>query len=79
MAKGDRRYYRRITELLGVEPQEILCVGDDPLGDCRLPSDLGWRAVLLDRQGRHAETRAGQIATVRTLEGLIDLLPTIPK
>lgn len=74
-AKGDRRYYRRITERLSVEPQEILCVGDDPVGDCLVPGQIGWQPVLLDRQGRHAETRVGQIATVRTLEGLRGLLP----
>lgn len=48
-AKGHPRFYARITELLGVRPAEILCVGDDPLCDLELPHEAGWRAVLLDR------------------------------
>lgn len=49
IAKGDRRFYERIGEKLGVAPNEILCVGDDPLGDCELPAETGWRPVLLER------------------------------
>ena len=70
LAKGDRRFYRRITEQLGVQPSEVMCVGDDPVGDCLIPGELGWQPVLLDRHARHAETRAGQIATIRTLAEL---------
>lgn len=53
LPKGDRRYYERITGRLGVAPGEILCVGDDPMCDCELPAEAGWRPVLLDRRGRH--------------------------
>ena len=70
MAKGDRRFYQRITEKLGVSPDRILCVGDDPIGDCRIPSEVGWQAVLLDRHGRHPDVQVGQIATVKSLSEL---------
>jgi FMN phosphatase YigB (HAD superfamily) len=67
MAKGDRRFYRRITEHLGVAAEEILCIGDDPIGDCLIPAEVGWRAVLLDRHGGLTAARANQTATIRTL------------
>jgi phosphoglycolate phosphatase-like HAD superfamily hydrolase len=67
VAKGDRRFYQRITERLCVDPEQILCVGDDPIGDCQLPSELGWQSVLLDRTGRHADVQVGQITTIASL------------
>ena len=67
VAKGDRRFYQRITERLCVDPEQILCVGDDPIGDCKLPSELGWQSVLLDRTGRHADVQVGQITTIASL------------
>jgi len=72
--KGDPRYYRAITEKLGVAPNEILCVGDDPIGDCLIPGELGWRPILLDRTARHAGTQFGQLATIRSLTELPDVL-----
>ncbi len=70
LPKGHRRFYDRITENLGVDPGEILCVGDDPIGDCRLPVEAGWHAVLLDRTGRHGDGQFGQIATIASLAEL---------
>ncbi|MFH1417811.1 MAG: HAD family hydrolase [Planctomycetota bacterium] len=70
VAKGDRRFYRRITERLGVRPDRILCVGDTPIADVRLPVECGWQAVLLDRDGKLADIRAGQRGTVATLSEL---------
>lgn len=48
-AKGHPAFYRRITELLGVAPNEILAVGDDSICDVELPRELGWEALLLNR------------------------------
>lgn len=70
MAKGDPRFYRRITEKLGVKPEAILSVGDDPISDVVLPSEAGWRPILLDRMKRHAKTQVGQIATIASLAEL---------
>ncbi len=68
LAKGGGRYYERITERLGVLPDEILCVGDDPLCDCELPAEAGWRPVLLDRRERHKqEERWPRIITLDEL------------
>lgn len=50
-AKGHPAFYRRVTELLGVRPDEILCVGDDPICDVLLPQASGWQAVWLRRPG----------------------------
>jgi len=52
LPKGHPRFYRRITETLGVAPPDILCVGDDPICDIELPADAGWRTVHLVRSGR---------------------------
>ncbi len=69
-AKGDARFYRRITKKLGVKPDAILCVGDDPISDVVLPAEAGWHPVLLDRSGRRANTHVGQLATIPSLEDL---------
>lgn len=51
-AKGSRRYYLRLAERLGVEPTEVLCVGDEPFGDVEMPRRVGMQALLLDRTGQ---------------------------
>ena len=73
-AKGDPRFYERMTEALGVDAEEILCIGDDPVGDGLLPTEAGWRAVLLDRDGRFTNKDVGKIATVRTLTEFLDVV-----
>ncbi len=70
VAKGDRRFYARVTDKLGVAPENILCVGDGPIGDCQLPSKTGWRAVLLDRRGDSASQAVGQAGTIKSLSEL---------
>ncbi|HVP10046.1 MAG TPA: HAD family hydrolase [Phycisphaerae bacterium] len=69
-AKGDRRFYQRITEKLGVPPDHILCVGDDPLSDVELTVEAGWKAVLLDRRGKHGDVHANQLGTIDSLSEL---------
>jgi FMN phosphatase YigB (HAD superfamily) len=61
-AKGHPRFYARVTELLGVRPEEILCVGDDLICDVELPQAAGWRAVWLDRKGSGNESTEYQRA-----------------
>ncbi|MCG8408128.1 MAG: HAD family hydrolase [Phycisphaerales bacterium] len=72
LVKGDRRYYERIGEKLSTEAQAILAVGDDPICDCRIPSGVGWRVVLLDRLGEHGDLDAGQKGTISSLSALTD-------
>lgn len=69
VAKGDPRYYQRITERLGVAPAEILAVGDDPICDVQLPIEAGWQAVLLDRS--LGAGSADKILRISSLAGLM--------
>jgi FMN phosphatase YigB (HAD superfamily) len=68
-AKGHPAFYRRITELLGVAPSEILAVGDDPICDVELPREAGWQAVFLDRAAR-IEGGPEAPTTIASLEAL---------
>lgn len=65
--KGDPRFYARITETLGVEPDRILAVGDDPVCDCILPAEAGWRTVLLNRDEKKTAGDAGQVDMITSL------------
>lgn len=67
VAKGDRRFYERITERLGVAPDEIVCVGDDPIGDCELPGEVGWRAVHLNRKPGY-DSDSTRLPVIRSLD-----------
>lgn len=73
-AKGHPDFYHRITELLGVEPAEILCVGDDPTCDVELPAAAGWRAVLLDRETTGDTKQAGRFRVIHSLGDLVGLI-----
>jgi len=50
--KSNPRMYRRVLEVLGVEPQDAVMIGDDMQLDILLPRKLGIRTVLLDREGK---------------------------
>ncbi|MFQ5410865.1 MAG: HAD family hydrolase [Phycisphaerae bacterium] len=65
--KGDPRFYTRISESIGVEPDRILAVGDDPICDCILPAEAGWRTVLLNRDNNKTVEEIGSIATIGSL------------
>lgn len=71
LTKGHPRFYTRITELLNVCPEEILCVGDDPICDVELPQEAGWHAVLLNRT---AIGPVGSSREIRSLGVLIEQL-----
>lgn len=70
-AKGHPRFYARIAELLGVDPGEILCVGDDPICDVQLPREAGWQAVLLKRGPAQAESSIGSVTSLVELAGFL--------
>lgn len=69
-AKGHPAFYRRITELLGARPGEILAVGDDPICDVELPRGAGWETVWLDRRVSHIGAAAKRQATIKSLQEL---------
>jgi HAD superfamily hydrolase (TIGR01549 family) len=53
--KSNPRMYRRILEILGVEPQEAVMIGDETQLDILLPRRLGMHTILLDREGKTTE------------------------
>ena len=55
--KPGRQFYDAVLERLGHKASETLFVGDDLVNDVRMPRELGFDAVLIDRRGRVAESR----------------------
>jgi putative hydrolase of the HAD superfamily len=53
--KPDPEAFRRLAERLGVEPEECLFVGDNPLHDIEGARAVGMDALLVDRYGAHRE------------------------
>ena len=47
----DARFFRRVSETLGVEPERIAHVGDSARFDYDAPRELGMKAYFLDRAG----------------------------
>lgn len=63
-------FYRTVCERLGMEPERIVFVGDDPLNDLEGPRQAGLKSILVDRHGV-----GGQEATrLRDLRELPDRL-----
>jgi FMN phosphatase YigB (HAD superfamily) len=54
---------------LGVEAQDVLCVGDDPEKDCECAEQLGVRSLLIDWDGVHPRgpTRIEDLRAVLSL------------
>jgi len=53
--KPHRAIYQKALALAGVEPEQVIFVGDDYVNDYITPLELGMRPILLDRSGRHPE------------------------
>jgi FMN phosphatase YigB (HAD superfamily) len=71
--KGHPGFYRGISRQLGVEPAQILAIGDEAEGDVVLPSQVGWRCVHLQRGGP-AEAPPEAVAVVRNLGSFVEML-----
>jgi HAD superfamily hydrolase (TIGR01549 family) len=56
--KPHETIFRRMLELLGVEPHEAAMVGDTLEDDIEGAQAVGMRAVLVDREGRYADRQA---------------------
>lgn len=50
--------YKRVLEILRVEPQEAAMIGDNADIDVDLPKRLGMHTIFLDRTGQNAKPRA---------------------
>lgn len=53
--KTNPRMYKRVLEILQVEPEEAVMVGDNSDIDVDLPKRLGIRAIFLDRTGQNTK------------------------
>ena len=69
-AKPSPKIFQLALEKHALDPEEALYVGDSVHDDVEGAAKVGLRAVLLDRQGKHAE--AG-VQRIRTLEELVPL------
>ena len=50
--KPHPNFYLAAAASLGLSPDRVLCVGDDPENDVLGPERAGFRGALLDREGR---------------------------
>ena len=53
--KTNPKMYRKVLEILKVEPEEAVMIGDDVSIDILLPKRLGMSAILLDREGKNVK------------------------
>lgn len=60
-------FYHAACASLGIPPERVLCVGDDPENDVRGPSRAGLRGLLLDRDG----TRPSDLPHLPDLRSLL--------
>ncbi len=65
VVKKTVKLYRRVCDILGVSPQEMIHIGDDRNFDFNVPRRLGMLAFHLDRTGKHE----GELV-IRSLEEL---------
>jgi putative hydrolase of the HAD superfamily len=72
--KPDVRIYEIALEKAGVRPEDAAHVGDSVANDIRPPVELGMKAVLLDRAGRHGNEST---TVIRSLLELPALVPTL--
>jgi len=47
--KPDPAIYRHVSDVLRLQPEALLCVGDDARNDVEGPRKAGWRAVQIER------------------------------
>lgn len=52
VAKPDRRIFDLLLERTGLEPEQIVYVGDEPLADVVGAREAGWHAIWVNRKGQ---------------------------
>lgn len=57
ISKPNPKLYRRVLEMLSLEPQRTMYVGDHPTHDIDPCNSIGMVTVRARRSGRHAQTR----------------------
>jgi HAD superfamily hydrolase (TIGR01549 family) len=63
--------FRAVLELLEVEPEAAVMIGDSPADDVAGAEAIGMRALLLDREGRHG--RPDALASLLALPAALGL------
>lgn len=71
--KKHPRVYERAFKEFGVDPRQVLHVGNDPKFDYRVPREVGATAYLIDRDRTHNHENA-----LRDLRALLDRIFTSP-
>ena len=75
VAKPDPRIFHAAAAAVGVEPHEVLHVGDDPALDVLGGLDAGMQAVWLNRTGQdwpHARQPHGTVTDLQQLCGILE-------
>lgn len=70
--KPHPRLFRLALERMGADPEHSLHVGDSPVSDYAGAREVGIRALLLDRWGRHPGFEGECITDLRELLSLLD-------
>jgi FMN hydrolase / 5-amino-6-(5-phospho-D-ribitylamino)uracil phosphatase len=71
-AKPDARIFARLAALAGVEPHQVLHIGDDPLADVVGATQAGMQSVWLNREARQWPAQfAPPARTITTLAEII--------
>ncbi|HDD33833.1 MAG: hypothetical protein DRK00_03355 [Thermoprotei archaeon] len=63
-------FYRAALKVLGLRPEELLHVGDDPHYDKEVPKSLGIRALYLSREGGGDISRLTELVNYLRLQKL---------
>lgn len=78
MNKSNPKFFLRAAELLGVNPEQCLHVGDRPDRDVDSANRAGWITVLNRRSGRYHE-RPGATPPAYTIQNFWDLLEIVER
>jgi FMN hydrolase / 5-amino-6-(5-phospho-D-ribitylamino)uracil phosphatase len=72
VAKPDPRIFAHLADMAGVDADQVLHIGDDPLADVVGATRAGMQAVWINRDGREwPSVYATPVRTIRTLAEII--------
>jgi len=71
LLKPDPEIYRHAASRIGLLPEQILMVGDNPEDDIDGPRRAGFQAALLDRSRGGPETGSGALASISEIPVLL--------
>lgn len=71
VAKPGRQIFERSAEELGLQPDELLFIGDNPENDVQGALQAGWQAIWLNRTGSEQEVAALTVANLSDVPCLV--------